>query len=158
APARRGRVGATVRGAVVRSTARLTYDEAQARVDAGDPDDALLLLREVGELRLALERERGGESLEVPEQEIVAHDGGTFGLEFRSTLPAEAWNAKISLLTGIAAARLMRASGVGGFRALPEAHTRCIARLRRTARALCIYWRRGTSYAEFVSTRDSGAP
>lgn len=149
---------ATVRRAVVRSTARLTYDEAQARVDAGDPADALLLLREVGELRLALERDRGGVSLEVPEQEIVAHDDGTFGLEFRSTLPAEAWNAQISLLTGIAAARLMRAGGVGVFRALPEADPRDLARLRRTARALGIDWPRETSYAELVPTLDSGVP
>nr|WP_241769943.1 RNB domain-containing ribonuclease [Cellulosimicrobium sp. MM] len=95
---------ATVRRAVVRSTQRLTYDEAQARIDtrsAGDDaGDALLLLREVGELRLARERERGGVSLEVPEQEIVTRDDGSFGLEFRSTLPAEAWNAQVSLLTG----------------------------------------------------------
>ncbi|MFD6031857.1 RNB domain-containing ribonuclease [Cellulosimicrobium funkei] len=153
---------ATVRRAVVRSTQRLTYDEAQARIDtrsAGDDaGDALLLLREVGELRLARERERGGVSLEVPEQEIVARDDGSFGLEFRSTLPAEAWNAQVSLLTGIAAARIMRAGGVGVFRALPEADPRDLARLRRTARALGIDWPRETPYAELVPTLDSRVP
>ncbi|QJW38634.1 RNB domain-containing ribonuclease [Cellulosimicrobium protaetiae] len=150
---------ATVRRAVVRSTRRLTYDEAQARIDAPDPDaGALLLLREVGELRLARERDRGGVSLEVPEQEIVPHDDGTFGLEFRSTLPAEAWNAQISLLTGIAAARLMRAGGVGVFRALPAADPRDLSRLRRTAHALGIDWPRETPYAELVPTLDSRVP
>ncbi|MDF9875207.1 exoribonuclease R [Cellulosimicrobium cellulans] len=153
---------ATVRRAVVRSTRRLTYDEAQAAIDAGGSEDAggaaLLLLREVGELRLARERERGGVSLEVPEQEIVPLDDGTFGLEFRSTLPAEGWNAQISLLTGIAAARLMRAGGVGVFRALPEADPRDLARLRRTARALGIDWPRETAYADLVPTLDSRVP
>ncbi len=153
---------ATVRRAVVRSTRRLTYDEAQAAIDAGGSEDAggaaLLLLREVGELRLARERERGGVSLEVPEQEIVPRDDGTFGLAFRSTLPAEGWNAQISLLTGIAAARLMRAGGVGVFRALPEADPRDLARLRRTARALGIDWPRETAYADLVPTLDSRVP
>lgn len=153
---------ATVRRAVVRSTRRLTYGETQAAIDAGGSEDAggaaLLLLREVGELRLARERERGGVSLEVPEQEIVPLDDGTFGLEFRSTLPAEGWNAQISLLTGIAAARLMRAGGVGVFRALPEADPRDLARLRRTARALGIDWPRETAYAELVPTLDSRVP
>lgn len=149
---------ATVRRAVVRSRERLTYDEAQARIDDGAGDEMLLLLREVGELRRALERGRGGVSLEVPEQEIVTHDDGTFGLEFRSTLPAEAWNAQISLLTGIAAARLMRAGGVGVFRALPPADPRDLARLRRTARALGIDWPRETTYPELVPTLDSSVP
>lgn len=149
---------ATVRRAVVRSRERLTYDEAQSRIDGGAQGEMLLLLREVGELRRALERERGGVSLEVPEQEIVTHDDGTFGLEFRSTLPAEAWNAQISLLTGIAAARLMRAGGVGVFRALPPADPRDLARLRRTARALGIDWSQETTYPELVPTLDSAVP
>lgn len=151
---------ATVRRAVVRSRERLTYAQAQARVDGAGVggDEMLLLLREVGELRRSLERERGGVSLDVPEQEIVAHDDGTFGLELRSTLPAEAWNAQVSLLTGIAAAHLMRAGGVGVFRALPDADPRDLARLRRTARALGIDWPRETTYPELVATLDPAVP
>lgn len=171
-------VDATVRRAVVRSRARLTYEEAQARVDAlppvagtgenaagADASDGsdgttgtLALLRVVGELRLARERARGGVSLEVPEQEIVAHDDGSFGLVFRATLPAEGWNAQISLLTGIAAARIMRAGGVGVFRALPDADPRDVARLRRTARALGIDWPRDVEYGDMVPTLDSAQP
>jgi exoribonuclease R len=159
-------VDATVRRAVVRSRERLTYEEAQARIDAGtertaaeDPARAsLLLLRTVGELRHARERERGGVSLEVPEQEVVAHGDGSFGLVFRSTLPVEGWNAQLSLLTGIAAARLMRAGGVGVLRALPEADDRDVARLRRTARALGIAWPRETVYADLLPTLDSALP
>ncbi|WP_069385457.1 RNB domain-containing ribonuclease [Cellulosimicrobium cellulans] len=155
-------VDATVRRAVVRSRERLTYEQAQGRVDGGGgetpADGPLALLRTVGELRLARERERGGVSLEVPEQEVVAHDDGSFGLVFRSTLPVEAWNAQLSLLTGIAAARLMRAGGVGVFRALPAADARDVARLRRTARALGISWPRETAYADLLPTLDSALP
>jgi VacB/RNase II family 3'-5' exoribonuclease len=162
-----GLVDATVRRAVVRSRERLTYEEAQARIDAltdgeavpgGGAADSLALLREVGELRVAREHERGGVSLEVPEQEVVAHADGSFGLAFRRTLPVEAWNAQLSLLTGIAAARLMRAGGVGVFRALPEADERDVARLRRTARALGIAWPGETAYADLLPTLDSALP
>nr|WP_139316040.1 RNB domain-containing ribonuclease [Cellulosimicrobium sp. CUA-896] len=148
-------VEATVRRAVVRSRERLTYDEAQERVG---PGGSLELLRTVGELRLARERERGGVSLEVPEQEVVAHDDGSFGLAYRSTLPVEAWNAQLSLLTGIAAAGLMRAGGVGVLRALPEADARDVERLRRTARVLGIAWSRETTYADLLPTLDASLP
>ena len=151
-------LGAQVGRAVVRSTARLTYEEVQARLDAGDAGEVLDLLREVGLLREARERERGGVSLDVPEQEVVVHQDGTFGLEFRSTLPVEGWNAQVSLLTGIAAARIMRAGGIGIFRTLPAADPRDLARLRRTAAALGIDWPQDASYGDLLATLDSGVP
>ena len=49
-------------------------------------DERLQLLAEVGKLRMALEVERGGVSLPIPEQEVV-EDGGTFRLEYRTTVP-----------------------------------------------------------------------
>lgn len=154
---------------VVRSRARLSYEEAQAALDALDagspvPDavarggDTIALLRDVGSLRQQLERERGGVSLDVPEQVVVTRDDGTAELELRRTLPVEGWNAQVSLLTGIAAARLMRAGGVGILRTLPPADPRDLARLRRTAAALGIAWPDGTSYGELLSTLDSSQP
>ena len=44
---------------------------AQAALDAGTDDEQLLLLREVGQLRMRQEAARGGVSLPVPEQEVV---------------------------------------------------------------------------------------
>ncbi|QDW62185.1 RNB domain-containing ribonuclease [Oerskovia sp. KBS0722] len=149
--------GARVERALVRSTARLTYEEVQTRLDAGDAEQMLDLLREVGLLREARERERGGVSLNVPEQDVVAHEDGSFGLEFRSTLPVEGWNAQISLLTGIAAARIMRSGGVGIFRTLPAADPRDLERLRRTAGALGINWPQDLSYGELLATLDSAS-
>ena len=52
-----------VERARVRSRAKLSYDGVQADVDAGRAEPVFGLLREVGELRQARERERGGVSL-----------------------------------------------------------------------------------------------
>lgn len=157
-----GAVGeASVRRALVRSRAQLTYDQVQDVVDGGSdpavPPTLPGLLRRVGELRLAQERARGGVSLEIPEQEVVARDGG-YALAFRATLPVEEWNAQISLLTGICAAELMRGAGVGILRTLPPADPRDLARLRRTARGLGIPWPEDLSYQDFLPTLDSAVP
>lgn len=145
----------TVTRAVVRSRARLTYGEAQTALDAGSAPESLTLLADVGRLRHAREQERGGVSLAVPEQEVVRRADGAYDLEFRRTLPIEEWNAQISLLTGIAAAGLMREAGVGIFRTLPPAASRDVARLRRTAAALGIDWPEHTTYAELLPHLES---
>ena len=72
----------------------------------------------------------------------------------RSALPVEGWNAQISLLTGIAAARLMLDAGVGLLRVLPPATDSAIRRLRAVASALQIPWPQETSYPEFVRGLD----
>ncbi|MGW0571937.1 RNB domain-containing ribonuclease [Streptomyces tauricus] len=112
-----------VRRALVRSRAKLAYEGVQRQIDAGTAEEPLALLKEIGLLREQREVDRGGISLNVPEQEIVertapdgtrAHDG-TYELVYRAPLPAEGWNAQISLLTGMAAAELMltHATGTG---------------------------------------------
>src|SRR5689334_2234754 len=91
--------------ATVRSRRQLDYATVQAAADgnAQDRDVAELatLLKEIGERRLALERERGGANLPRPDQEVVA-DGDGFRLELRPPLAAEDWNAQLSLMTGMA--------------------------------------------------------
>ncbi|MEU9008515.1 RNB domain-containing ribonuclease [Streptomyces sp. NPDC048479] len=142
-----------VRRALVRSRARLDYEDVQRQIDAGTAEEPLGLLKDIGLLREALERERGGISLNVPEQEVVERDGAYF-LEYRAPLPADAWNAQISLLTGMAAADLMTASGTGILRTLPTAPVGAVARLRRCAKALGIDWPHHVSYAEVVRSLD----
>ncbi len=149
---------ATVARALVRSRARLTYGEAQSALDDGSAPESLQLLADVGRLREARERDRGGVSLDVPEQEITEKPDGSFGLTFRRTLPVEGWNAQISLLTGIAAARMMREAGVGIFRTLPPADPRDLARLRRTAVALGIDWPQDLSYGDLLPRLESRRP
>ncbi|WP_402462839.1 RNB domain-containing ribonuclease [Isoptericola aurantiacus] len=141
--------------AVVRSRARLTYGEAQTALDSGAAPEPLMLLADVGRLRQARELERGGISLAVPEQEVLRHPDGTFTLELRRTLPIESWNAQISQLTGIAAARLMRDAGVGILRTLPPPEQADVDRLRRTAAALGIDWADDVSYADLLGHVES---
>ncbi|MFE9394993.1 RNB domain-containing ribonuclease [Streptomyces flavidovirens] len=142
-----------VRRALVRSRARLDYSGVQQQIDAGTAEEPVALLRDIGRLREALERERGGISLNVPEQEIVER-GDSYFLGFRAPLPADGWNAQISLLTGMAAADLMTAAGIGILRTLPAAPVGEVARLRRSAKALRIEWPHHTSYAEIVRSLD----
>ncbi|MFD0379116.1 RNB domain-containing ribonuclease [Streptomyces sp. NPDC127112] len=153
-----GRVETTdVRRAVVRSRARLDYEGVQKAIDTGTAEPALALLKEVGALREALETARGGISLNVPEQEVVARDG-SYGLVYRAPLPADGWNAQISLMTGMAAADLMLASGTGILRTLPAAPDGAVGRLRRAAQALRIDWPHHVPYAALVRSLDPRIP
>ncbi|MBX9399119.1 RNB domain-containing ribonuclease [Streptomyces sp. TRM72054] len=146
-----------VRRALVRSRAQLDYAGVQKEIDAGTAEEPLALLRTVGLLRERLEVERGGISLNVPEQEIVERDD-TYALHYRAPLPAEGWNAQISLLTGMAAADLMLAAGTGVLRTLPAAPDGAVGRLRRTATALHIDWPHHVSYADLVRSLDPHDP
>ncbi|MFI5990959.1 RNB domain-containing ribonuclease [Streptomyces sp. NPDC051362] len=153
-----GRTEATdVRRALVRSRAKLDYAHVQRQIDAGTAEEPLALLKDVGTLREALEVERGGISLNVPEQEIVETDG-TYELAYRAPLPADGGNAQISLLTGMAAADLMLAYGTGVLRTLPAAPDGAVGRLRRTARALRIDWPHHVSYAQLIRSLDPHRP
>jgi exoribonuclease R len=147
----------TVARARVRSRARLSYEEAQAAIDGGSAAETLVLLAEVGELRLHRESLRGGVSLPLPEQEVDVRDG-RWHLEFRSLLPVESWNAQISLLTGFAAASLMVYARVGLLRTLPPPDPRDLQRLHRTARALGIEWPAEQLYPDFIRALDPHVP
>ena len=146
-----------VQRARVRSTAQLDYAVAQKAIDEGSADETLVLLQEVGELRLAREAARGGVSLPLPEQEIEI-EGDRWHLEFRTLLPVEEWNAQISLLTGFAAASLMVYARVGLLRTLPTPDPRDVQRLHRTARALGIEWPAEQLYPDFIRSLDPDQP
>jgi exoribonuclease R len=144
---------AAVERATVRSRARLDYPSVQAALDAGSAEEPLVLLREVGQARLAQERARGGVSLDLPEQ-VVERVDGAYRLGYRRPLPVEAWNAQLSLLTGIAAAELMVRGGVGLLRTLPPPDDRLLRALRRTAKALGVPVPDGAPYADLVRAAD----
>ncbi|KQX79256.1 RNB domain-containing ribonuclease [Streptomyces clavifer] len=146
-------VSTEVSRALVRSRAKLDYAGAQRQIDAGTAEEPLALLRDIGLLREEQETVRGGISLDVPEQEIVERGGG-YGLDYRAPLPADGWNAQISLLTGMAAARIMADSGTGILRTLPVAPDGAVTRLRRTAQALRIDWPHHVPYAGVVRSLD----
>ncbi|WP_151481870.1 RNB domain-containing ribonuclease [Streptomyces albicerus] len=159
-----GRPTATdVRRALVRSRAKLDYASVQKQIDAGTAEEPLALLKDIGLLREQREVDRGGISLNVPEQEIVENPAGgkgahTYELAYRAPLPADGWNAQISLLTGMAAAELMLAYGTGVLRTLPAAPDGAVGRLRRTAQALRIDWPHHVSYAQLIRSLDPHRP
>jgi exoribonuclease R len=93
----------------------------------------------------------------VPVQEVV-RDGQRYALRYEATLPVEDWNAQVSLLTGICAARIMHEGGVGLFRTLAPAEPRAIEGLRLSARALGVSWPDGASYHEVVRGLDPARP
>ncbi len=146
-----------VERARVRSTAKLDYAGVQRAIDDGSADESLMLLKEVGELRLAREAARGGVSLPLPEQEVSVA-GDEWRLEFRAQLPTERWNAQISLLTGMAAASLMVFARIGLLRTLPPPNPSDVQRLHRTAQALGIDWPAETSYPDFIRSLDPEQP
>ncbi|MFF6791006.1 RNB domain-containing ribonuclease [Streptomyces filamentosus] len=153
------RVATDLRRALIRSRAKLDYATVQRQIDSGTAEEPLALLRDIGRLREEREVERGGISLDVPEQEIVEVPGGHgYTLAYRAPLPAEGWNAQISLLTGMAAADLMTAAGTGILRTLPVAPDGAVARLRRSAQALGVDWPHHVPYAEVVRNADPTDP
>ena len=172
-------VSARVERALVRSRARLTYAQVQAAIDGEGalpqeaPADLPELLAEIGRLRLEREAARGGISMTTPEQvvevtEAAASAGDSesaevpgpsgYRLAYRVPVPAEQYNAQISLLTGMCAARIMVECGVGILRTLPPARPEDYARLRRVAAALGIDWPAAQPYPELVRGLDHAIP
>ena len=181
-------VSARVERALVRSRARLSYAQVQAAIDGQGalpqeaPADLPELLAEIGRLRLEREAARGGISMTTPEQVVEVaeatqatepasptEDAGDadpterpgpagYRLAYRVPVPAEQYNAQISLLTGMCAARIMVECGVGILRTLPPARPEDYARLRRVAAALGIAWPAAQPYPELVRGLDHAIP
>ncbi|GAA2110389.1 RNB domain-containing ribonuclease [Microlunatus panaciterrae] len=143
--------------AVVRSREQLSYEQVQAQLDGGEASESLQLLREIGQWREQRERDRGGVSLNIPEQQVVTDDDH-WRLEFRTPLPVEGWNAQLSLLTGMAAAHIMMYGQIGILRTLPPADHGALRQLRQTAKALRISWPAELDYPEFVRSLDPSLP
>jgi exoribonuclease R len=146
-----------VRRARVRSRAAYSYQQVQAALDAGATDGTFGALRAVGHARQALQAQRGGLDLQLPEQIVVAA-AGKYDLVYRAPLPVESWNAQISLLTGECAARLMLDAGVGVLRTMPAPDPGTVDQLRRHAQALHVPWPDTTGYAQFVRDLDPHIP
>ncbi|WP_246227054.1 hypothetical protein [Propioniciclava coleopterorum] len=61
-------------------------------------------------------------------------------------------------MTGMAAADMMLAGGVGVLRTLPPSRQADVDRLRRVAKALRIRWPGSVTYPEFVRALDPAQP
>jgi VacB/RNase II family 3'-5' exoribonuclease len=143
-----------VRRALIRSRRKLDYVGVQQMINDGTATPDLLLLKEIGLLRLADARRRDAVDLPTPDQEVDTEGH----LTFRAQLPCEQWNAQISLLTGMAAAQLMLQGRIGLLRTLPTPDPQAVESLRRSALALGIAWPEGTSYGDVLSALDPSLP
>ncbi|HEU5222756.1 MAG TPA: RNB domain-containing ribonuclease [Candidatus Lumbricidophila sp.] len=151
----------TLTRAWVESIAKLDYQTAQrivdgdASVEVGEDAAATVrLLPAIGVLRVALEQERGGASLNSPDEEIVADPHGGYSINRRAPLPVENWNAQLSLMTGMEAARLMLSARVGVLRTMPAPEQRQLAQFRHRTVAFGLPWPTDMPYGEYLRTLD----
>jgi exoribonuclease R len=151
-------VGVEVGRARIRSRAQLDYPGVQAAIDEGTPPEPLAHLKRIGELRQARARDRGAVDLRLPEQEVVQDLDHGWRLALRAPLPVEDFNAQISLLTGMCAARLMLDGGIGLLRTLPPAPSRIVEELRAGAVALGLDLPPVGSPGDLVAAVDAGTP
>lgn len=148
----------TVERATVRSRSRHSYAEVQAALDAGTAPAPVAPLPAFGAARLARARRTGAIELGLPSQEVVQRPDGTWTIELRAPLPVETWNAQVSLLTGMAAARLMLDAGIGLLRTLPQPEDRTVRRLRKAAPGLDVSWPDGMPPGEVLAGLDATEP
>lgn len=142
--------------ALIRSRAQLDYAAVQASLDRGE-DGPAALLPEIGALRIAQERSRGGASLNLPDEEVVRTHDGAYAIERRHPLPVEEWNAQLSLMTGMAAASLMLDAEVGILRTMPQPDEKAFQAFRIQTEALGRPWTSGR-YGDYLRELDRDDP
>jgi exoribonuclease R len=106
----------------------------------------------------AAEQARGAARVNPPAQEIVPLGDGRFELVFRPQLESELRNAALSLACNLAVAKALREHGTGLFRVMAEPDDWAVRRLRHTARALGLQWKRSAPLQDFERGLDSADP
>jgi exoribonuclease R len=158
--------------ALVRSRAQLTYPEVNEHLTreralpgsgqfaAREWASSLACLKEIGRRRQRLEVERGGVTLKIPAQQVERWSAALTGyrLAFEEANEVEGWNAQVSLMTGMEAARVIIRHGFGMLRALDPPRPERVRALKLTARALGVTWPDETDYDDFVRGLDPGRP
>jgi exoribonuclease R len=137
--------------AVIRSTAKLAYDEVQVA-------DLPAEFAELSDRVQIAEARRGAMRVDPPEQEVAELDDGRLQLRFRPRLETEDRNAALSLSANLAVAQALQAHGTGLFRVMPEPDARAVKRLRLTARAFGLTWPHMASLAQFEKGLDRRDP
>jgi len=102
--------------------------------------------------------DRGAVELQLPEQQVSQAGDGDWTLRVRLRSEIEAWNAEISLLTGMCAAQIMIDARVGVLRTLPSADVDAVAGLHRAATASRVEWPVGESPARVLAGLDPNRP
>jgi exoribonuclease R len=141
----------------VRSRAKLDYEGVQSDANNGSLAEPIALLPELGKLLIARSLARGAVNLPLPEQVIEREQQG-WRLTLRAPLPAEEWNAQVSLLTGRAAASIMLTGKIGLLRTMPSPDPQAIERLRVAAHGLGIDWPAALTVGQLLASLDPEQP
>ncbi|GEE03419.1 ribonuclease R [Gordonia spumicola] len=148
-----------VERATVRSRARFDYAGVMADHDAERLHPSIAALPSFGQTRIDWALRRGAVQLDLPDQEIVPHEGGrAWTLRIAPHTQADQWNAQVSLLIGMAAGHMQRDAGVGLLRTLPPASREAVGDLRTAAAHLRVDWPDGASPGEFLASLAPDAP
>jgi exoribonuclease R len=150
-------VAVGVERALVRSRAKLAYERVQSDVDGGQAAEPVALLPEIGKLLIERGLARGALNLPTPDQEIE-QDGDGWRLRLRAPLAVEEYNAQISLLTGMSAAKIMIDGRIGVLRTMPVPQPEAVAKLRAAAPALGVLWPAGVQAGAVIATLDPADP
>lgn len=114
-------IGTDVYPALVRSRARLDYEQVQADLDNGTAHPSVALLEEVGRARQASSKRRTAINLRLPAQRVVRDSDGAFELALDPRPASMDYNSEISLLAGMVAGEMMARHSVGVLRVLAQA-------------------------------------
>ncbi|HVV10797.1 RNB domain-containing ribonuclease [Amycolatopsis sp.] len=147
-----------VRRALVRSTEQFDYETVQAALETGTAHPSVAALARLGRLRRELAVSRGAVELQLPEPAIGGDAGDGWVLAMRTRNEVDAWNAEMSLLTGMCAASIMTEARVGVLRTLPDADADSVRWLRKSAQALGIGWPADVTVSELLSRLDPVRP
>lgn len=152
-------VAVHLRRALVRSVAQFDYEGVQADIGSARLHESLAALPDFGRARRELAVARGAIELQMPEQEISCEAGGTgWRLDLRLRTEVDAWNAEISLMTGMCAARMMIDARIGVLRTLPDPDEETVSWLRRSVAALGLDWPPTMGVAELLAGLDPERP
>ncbi|SDL84658.1 RNB domain-containing protein [Corynebacterium mycetoides] len=149
--------GYHVERALVRSRARLNYDEVQEAVDRGEVHASIRELEAVGKLRQASSQRREAINLRLPSVRVVDTDGGRFELVIEPRHPVMDYNSEISLLTGMVAGTMMVEAGMGFLRVLGPANDGAEAEFRAEVRNLGFHIG-DEPIGEFLARVDADTP
>ena len=144
-----------VERALVRSHARLNYDDVHADYLAGSMHPSLELLPEVGQLREVSALRRHAINLRLPAQRVRDLGDGTYELTVEPQHEVMDWNSEISLLTGMCAGSLMVEHGAGLLRTLRPATPESEDTFRAEARALGYELSDDLEIGEFLQLVDA---
>ena len=150
----------SVERALVRSRARLDYDQAHADLENGTLHSSIALLPEVGKLRQASSLRREAINLRLPSQRVSETNDaekGHYELVMEPRYEVMDYNSEISLLTGMCAGRLMEEHGLGFLRTLSAATPEAEETFRTEAEALGFELGE-SSISEFLHSVDADSP